>query len=93
MPVYEYCCHSCKKHFECIQRITDEPKATCPECGGKAKRVISQTSFVLKGGGWYKDGYGAGKGSKSSVKSTESSTKTTSTNDKGTTTKKASSKD
>jgi len=30
----------------------------CPECGGGCKLVISQTSFVLKGGGWAKDGYG-----------------------------------
>jgi putative FmdB family regulatory protein len=62
MPIYEYFCKSCDKTFESFQKITDKPLANCPECGKKVKRLISSTSFALKGGGWYKDGYSKGKG-------------------------------
>jgi putative FmdB family regulatory protein len=58
MPVYEYICKGCEHEFEREQRITDKPIRKCPRCGAmKAKRLISRTSFVLKGGGWYSDLY------------------------------------
>ena len=58
MPVYEYICKACDHEFEREQRISDNPLKKCPECGAmKAKRLISRTSFVLKGGGWYSDLY------------------------------------
>ena len=65
MPIYEYHCKTCKKDFEVLQKITDDPLAACPKCGKQVKRLISQTSFTLKGGGWYKDG-SASTGGKSS---------------------------
>jgi putative FmdB family regulatory protein len=57
MPIYEYQCQSCHHHFEEIQKVSDPPVATCPKCHGGIQRLISQTSFALKGEGWYKDGY------------------------------------
>ena len=58
MPVYEYLCEKCGHEFEREQRITADPIKTCPECRGRrVKKLISQTSFVLKGGGWYSDLY------------------------------------
>jgi putative FmdB family regulatory protein len=58
MPIYEYLCGKCETEFEVEQRISDEPVKTCPRCRSrKVKRLISQTSFVLKGGGWYSDLY------------------------------------
>ena len=58
MPVYEYICKACDHEFEREQRISDNPVKKCPQCGAmKAKRLISRTSFVLKGGGWYSDLY------------------------------------
>jgi putative FmdB family regulatory protein len=65
MPIYEYACKSCGKHFETMQKISEPPIAPCPRCGDTADRMISQTSFTLKGGGWYKDGYSKGKSDKS----------------------------
>jgi putative FmdB family regulatory protein len=56
MPIYEYNCPKCGKHFEIIQKIS-ETKAKCPVCETTAERLMSQSSFTLKGGGWYKDGY------------------------------------
>jgi putative FmdB family regulatory protein len=64
MPVYEYQCRSCGKLHEIMQRYTDTPLAKCPECGGEMKKLISNTSFVLKGTGWYKTDYPSGGGRK-----------------------------
>lgn len=61
MPVYEYGCKKCRKTFEYLQRITDPPKKKCEACGGALERLISQTSFQLKGSGWYKDLYSSSK--------------------------------
>lgn len=67
MPIYEYACERCKKEFEVEQRITEEPLKRCPSCRStKIKRLISQTSFVLKGGGWYSDLYSSSKDKKAS---------------------------
>ena len=52
MPIYEYEHQKCGT-FETTQRITDEPLAKCPTCKGKVKKLISNTSFQLKGTGWY----------------------------------------
>jgi len=57
MPTYEYRCTSCKRKFEVFQKISEPPLEKCPHCGEKAKRLISQGAFSLKGSGWYKDGY------------------------------------
>jgi putative FmdB family regulatory protein len=57
MPIYEYQCESCNRQFEVMQRMTEPLLATCEKCGGHVRRLISQTSFVLKGGGWYVTDY------------------------------------
>jgi putative FmdB family regulatory protein len=58
MPIYEYRCDNCEREFEVKRRITDPPLGACPKCRSrKLRRLISQTSFVLKGGGWYSDLY------------------------------------
>ncbi len=58
MPTYEYGCKACGHEFEREQRISDDPIKTCPKCKSRqARRLISRTSFVLKGSGWYSDLY------------------------------------
>jgi putative FmdB family regulatory protein len=57
MPIYEYECMNCGKQCEVIQKFNDEPLSTCPECGGHMHKLISQTSFILKGTGWYVTDY------------------------------------
>ena len=67
MPTYEYACGKCGHEFEREQRITEDPVKTCPECRGrKVRRLISSTSFVLKGSGWYSDLYSSQKPDKKS---------------------------
>jgi len=73
MPTYEYKCNN-GHHFEVEQCITDDPLETCTRCRAGAHRLISVTNFILKGGGWYSDGYsGNGKGSKSDSGSSQAS--------------------
>lgn len=58
MPIYEYKCPACGHGFERMMKLAD-PLPACPECGHhEVRKLISQTSFVLKGGGWYSDHYG-----------------------------------
>ncbi|PID44866.1 MAG: transcriptional regulator [Proteobacteria bacterium] len=62
MPVYEYECKDCRKVFEVQQKISDEPLTVCPDCSGGLKKLVSISSFQLKGGGWYADGYASSSG-------------------------------
>ena len=66
MPTYSYQCEACQREFEKEQRISESAIRKCPSCGKlKLRRLISSGNFILKGGGWYSDGYGS-KASKSS---------------------------
>ena len=57
MPVYEYKCTKCHEQFEVIQKFSDDPLKNCEACGGKLRKLITNTSFVLKGSGWYVTDY------------------------------------
>jgi len=70
MPIYEYHCNHCGADLELWQKITDKPTKVCPQCGHRTlKKVISATSFHLKGSGWYVTDYG--KSSQPGAKDTE----------------------
>ena len=56
MPIYEYQCQKCGT-FEVTQRITEKSLSKCPTCKNKVKKLISNTSFQLKGTGWYVTDY------------------------------------
>lgn len=77
MPIYEYRCDACDTVFEEWRRhaddITEEP---CPKCQTTAHRLISNTSFVLKGGGWYVTEYGNRKAEGDAKASSNASTDT-----------------
>ena len=75
MPIYEYECEKCGYQFEREQRMADAPIKTCPKCKSRrVNKLISRSSFVLKGGGWYADGYADSSGDKKSSDSDSSST-------------------
>jgi putative FmdB family regulatory protein len=74
MPTYSYTCDACGESFEKEQRIVEDPIKVCELCGKpQARRLIVSGNFILKGGGWYSDGYG------SSSKSTASNAPSTGT--------------
>ena len=57
MPIYEYLCEQCGTLIEKIQKFSDPPLTRCEKCEGKLSKVLSQSSFVLKGSGWYLSDY------------------------------------
>ena len=75
MPIYEYKCNKCGKQFEAFQGITEPDLKSCKFCKGKVHKMMSLSSFSLKGSGWYATDY-AGKKTATSAKpeKTESST-------------------
>ena len=89
MPIYEYQCQKCGT-FEVTQKITEKALGKCPTCKGKVKKLISNTSFQLKGTGWYITDY-ARKGQNGDSKS-EKSSKSSSSNSSSKETKSESKK-
>jgi putative FmdB family regulatory protein len=57
MPLYEYECATCQKVHEVMQKFADAPLTECPECKGPVAKLISRSSFALKGSGWYTSDY------------------------------------
>jgi putative FmdB family regulatory protein len=80
VPIYEYQCRSCGRITEALQKFSDPPLSDCPHCRGGLHRLISHTTFHLKGTGWYVTDY-AGKKPAASPH-TESSTKDETTTSK-----------
>jgi putative FmdB family regulatory protein len=81
MPIYEYSCQSCEKTIDVLQKVSDPTPETCSACGatGSLTRLVSRSSFVLKGGGWYSDLYGSTKKDGASTSSDSGSAASTST--------------
>jgi len=75
MPLYEYRCKSCGHTLEVIQKMSDRPLRKCGECSGPLEKLISRSSFQLKGGGWFVSDYSR---SKPTAKTGESESKSTS---------------
>lgn len=72
MPIYEYRCESCGHQFEKMVKMGAQAPA-CPECAAAdVRKLISASSFHLKGSGWYKDHYGLKSGSDSGGSSSSS---------------------
>lgn len=60
MPMYEYECQACGHTFEARQKFSDAPLSVCPKCQGDVQKLISQSGFALKGGGWFQQNYSSG---------------------------------
>ena len=60
MPVYEYECSVCCCRFERRQRFDEEPVSVCPQCQGKARRVLHSVPIFFKGSGFYSTDHGRG---------------------------------
>jgi len=86
MPIYEYECDKCGHHVEALQKITDPPILECEQCHAKMKKLISQSTFHLKGTGWYVTDYA------SKDKSTQMGKKEKPSSDSDTPAKKAEAK-
>ncbi len=85
MPIYEYQCTKCGEVFEAFQKITDDPLTQCKLCQARVEKLISHSTFQLKGSGWYLTDY-AKRNSSSSGGSSDGS-KPSSTTEKASETK------
>lgn len=72
MPIYEYECLKCGKRSEAMQRFSDPPLTECSQCKGELRKLISMSTFHLKGSGWYTTDYAGKNQSTSAPKSAES---------------------
>lgn len=86
MPIYEYECSKCGCHTEALQKFSDSPITKCELCKGKMKKLISQSTFHLKGTGWYVTDY-ASKDKGDTGKNEKSEKDTTTKEAKGSTDK------
>jgi len=57
MPIYEYECTTCGNVEEALQKFSDKPLKKCKHCSGKLHKLVSQSTFHLKGTGWYVTDY------------------------------------
>jgi len=57
MPIYEYQCQKCGGITEALQKFSDKPLTRCKQCSGKLHKLVSRSSFHLKGSGWYVTDY------------------------------------
>jgi putative FmdB family regulatory protein len=96
VPIYEYQCTKCGEIFEAFQKITDEPLSQCKFCQAKVEKLISHSTFQLKGSGWYLTDYSRKNSSSSgeTPKASEPSSKPaeTTTSTESTTSSKSESK-
>ncbi len=77
MPIYEYQCPACHTVFEEWLSVSEATEtAPCPQCKTEAVHIISNTAFVLKGGGWYVTDYGNRKNESANTQTSASSTNT-----------------
>src|SRR5262249_16667674 len=99
MPIYEYRCTRCGAEFEVIQKISDPPLKKCRDCGAALEKVVSRSSFQLKGSGWYVTDYArkssggsstSGTGKKDTSSSSDSSSSSSSSESKASSTDKPS---
>ncbi len=78
MPIYEYECTKCGCIQEVFQKFSDKPRRKCPECSGKLNKLISNSTFHLKGSGWYVTDYANQSKNSKNTKDTPPSKKTSS---------------
>jgi putative FmdB family regulatory protein len=71
MPLYEYECNQCGRIEEALQKFSDKPLKKCRHCSGSLRKLISNTSFHLKGSGWYVTDYAKKPSSASNASTTE----------------------
>ncbi len=74
MPIYEYRCQNEGHQFEVFQKLSEEPLKACQRCQGPVEKLVSASSFHLKGGGWYVTDYKSS-GSSASESSTSGAEK------------------
>lgn len=54
MPIYLYQCNACDTKHEVLQKFSDAPLSTCPDCGGSVQKLFTpEVGLSFKGSGFY----------------------------------------
>ncbi|NWJ71444.1 FmdB family zinc ribbon protein [Pseudonocardia sp. ICBG601] len=98
MPTYQYACTACDHRFEAVQSFSDDALSTCPNCGGKLRKVFSSVGIVFKGSGFYRTdsrsgSVSSGSGSSSESAKSDSSSSSSSSSDSSSSSSSSSSSD
>ena len=92
MPIYEYKCEN-GHVFDVMQKLSEDPLASCIECGAPVRKVLHPVSISFKGSGFYSTDYkGEGSEKVETTKNGDADTKAKSSDDKGSSTEKAAGK-
>jgi putative FmdB family regulatory protein len=70
MPIYEYRCEQ-GHTFEVMQRMSDDPLASCQTCAAPVQRVFHPVAVHFKGSGFYNTDYGTRKRAKEKSESAD----------------------
>lgn len=82
MPIYGYRCTSCGHEVEVLQKLSDPPLKTCPNCGGELRKVLYPAGVIFKGSGFYSTDYKSGGSSSSGASTSQSNGSSDSSADK-----------
>ena len=92
MPIYEYECTKCGHQTETLQKFSEPPLTECELCHGKLRKLISHSTFHLKGTGWYVTDYASKSGGNQGKTETSNNNSSTQSKDSTETSKKQESK-
>src|SRR5438067_9739071 len=74
MPIYEYRCQH-GHTFDVMQRMSDDPLASCETCAAPVERVFHPVAVHFKGSGFYNTDYGTRKRARELKESAEGPSK------------------
>ncbi len=61
MPIYAYRCSACGLEQDVMQKMSDAPLTTCPDCKTETfSKQLTAAGFHLKGSGWYQTDFKGG---------------------------------
>lgn len=57
MPTYNYRCSKCETVFDAFHSMSCKEPQHCPECGAEGNKLLSASSVIFKGSGFYSTDY------------------------------------
>ncbi len=57
MPTYNYRCTKCETVFDAFHSMSCKEPQHCPECGAMGTKLLSASSVIFKGSGFYSTDY------------------------------------
>jgi putative FmdB family regulatory protein len=74
MPIYKYKCEN-GHLFDVMQKLFDDPLASCIECSAPVRKVMQPVNISFKGSGFYSTDYRGGTKAETTTKNGETGEK------------------